>query len=67
MYGIFRDTTAKFGYCTVGMRLPTLMADVVGGQIGVEIVRVLQLDVEPNVDFTQTGERLVFGEEDVGT
>lgn len=51
---------AHFGYCSVGWRLPSLMAETAGGLIGVEIVRMLGLDATLNSDYTPEAESMLM-------
>jgi len=53
---------AIFGYCTQGMRLPTFLADVTMGLVGVEIAKVLQLAPTSNADWTPEGANLLLGD-----
>lgn len=52
---------AHFGYCSAGWRMPSAMAETMGGLIGIEIARALGLNLTLNSDYTSEGAGLLNG------
>lgn len=52
---------AHFGYCSFGWRLPALVSEIAGGQVGIEVARMLGLEPALNPDYTPEGEALLMG------
>lgn len=64
--GVVRDEQgqplASFGYCSEGWRLPAFMVETVGGLIGIEIAKALDLPFTLNADWTPEGAALLLGD-----